>query len=105
MTTETESRFEAHKLHYLTRAAEVMLYGEYKETAKDALGYPRNWQTLHNLARYIASHEPPPDPNAALLGLVEEVLKSNWANTAGATTLCLALIDRLRADGLLKEGV
>lgn len=98
-------RYEAHKLHYLTRAAEVLGYDDPKETAKDALGYPRNWQTLHNIARYIAEHEPPPDPNEALRGLVEEVIEVTCDGAiTSVTAVCLALIDRMRADGLLKEG-
>lgn len=102
---EALARYEANKMHYLTRAAEELGYDRSNAFAEEAVRNPAGYKGYHRLAKYIARHEPAPDPNEALRWMVDEVLEEeNW-DWASVRASCFTLINRLRAAGLLKAGV
>ena len=102
---EALARYEANKMHYLTRAGEELGYDRPRATAEEALKNPAAYPAMHGIAQYVARHEPLPDPNEAMSGLVDEVLRGTDWDRTGVRAMCFTLISHLRAAGLLKEGV
>ena len=107
---EALARYEANKMQYLTRAGEELGYDGPMAAAAavEAVRNPAGYRGfMHRLAKYIARHEPAPDPNEALKRAVNEILEEeNWDSVSAGffTEAFFILINRLRAAGLLKEG-